>query len=104
MSAALSYRPPSTIEAPRKPGLRSTCPRRYDAAMRARDLLRALVARRRISERELSECWGVSPRVARQKLTGEAPLHVGEVLLLPHRIALEVLDDVRVHLLTAAHG
>lgn len=85
---------------PRKPGLRSTSPERYEQMIAARDVLVAYTQRRRISERELAESWGVSARVARQKLTGEAPLHLGEILALPTRLALELLDDVRSVVLT----
>lgn len=83
------------MDAPRRPALRSTSPERYEQMLAARDVLRALVQRRHISEREMAECWGVSARVAHQKLTGEAPLHLGEVMALPNRIALELLDEVR---------
>lgn len=72
--------------------------------MVARDTLRALVARRHISVRELAECWRVSTRVAQQKLTGEAPLHMGEVFQLPTRIALELLDDARTVVLLRRAG
>lgn len=80
---------------PRRPGLRATSPARLEQSLAARDVLRGLVARRHISVRELAECWGVSARVAQQKLTGEAPLHVGEAFALPHRIALELVGDAR---------
>lgn len=75
----------------------------------ARDILRAFVARRRITERELVECWHVSQRVVRDKLSGEAPLHLGEVLALPHRLSLELLDEVRLvalarSSLSSSHG
>lgn len=94
MGAALSQ-PPPPIAAPRKPGLRSTCPHRYEQSIAARDVLRAFVTRRRVTVRELAECWGVSLHVAQHKLSGDAPLHVGEILSLPNRVALELLDDVR---------
>jgi dUTPase len=106
--ASASSPPPVRVE-PRKPGLRATSPHRYEQAIAARDILCSFVARRRITERELAESWGVTPRVAREKLLGDKPIHLGEILSLPHRIALELLDEVRLVVLarsslSSSHG
>jgi len=102
MGAARSVPPPAdsapVLRAkalPRRPALELVKPERYAAMIAARDILRGYVARRRISERELSECWQVNQRLVRDKLEGHAPIHLGEVLALPHRISLELLDEVR---------
>lgn len=79
--------PPSPAE-PRRPGLRSTKPQRYDATMLARDLLREMVREHHISERDLATCWHITPKLAREKLSGVQPLHFGELFLLPKRIRL----------------
>jgi hypothetical protein len=81
--------PPSPSDEPRRPGLKSTKPQRYEDMLLARDVVLDLVRRFAISERELAECWGVTPKVARDKLKGELPIHLGEAFALPRRIRLE---------------
>lgn len=96
MSASGAHGASSSVQVePRKPGLRSTRPERYEQGLVARDILCAFVARKRISIRELSAAWKVSPKGVHQKLRGDSPVHMGEVLLLPTEIGLELLDEIR---------
>jgi hypothetical protein len=59
----------------------------------ARDVLARLVDERRISVRELAECWGCPVSHAAEKLTGDRPIHLGEVYLLPDSLAFAVLAE-----------
>jgi hypothetical protein len=59
----------------------------------ARDVLRVLVEERRISVRELAECWGCPVSHAAEKLLGDRPIHLGEVYLLPDQLAFAVLAE-----------
>lgn len=100
---------PSQPPPPRRPGLRATSPERYEHMLVARDVLRAFVRRRRISERDLATCWCVSTKVVRDKLAGVLPIHLGEVLALPNRLCLDLLDEVRLvalarSALSSSHG
>lgn len=90
-AAARSFPPPPARVEPRKPGLRSTSPRRFEATLRVRDIIVDLVAERRISVRELAEAWECPPSHAADKLAGDRPIHLGEVLMLPARVALEII-------------
>lgn len=105
MSASDAPRASSALEVgPRKPGLRATCPERYEQGLVARDILRAFIARKRISIRELAASWQLSPKGVHEKLRGDRPVHVEEILLLPSPKALELLDEVRLVVLQRRVG
>lgn len=105
MSASDAPKPSSSVEVlPRKPGLRSTRPERYEQGLVARDILRAFVARKKLTIRELALCWQVSPKVVHEKLRGDRPVHWEEILLLSETKALDVLDEIRLVVLQRRTG
>lgn len=89
---------------PRKPGLRSTRPERYEQGLVARDILRAFIVREKLTIRALALAWQVSPKIVHEKLRGDRPVHVEEILLLPSPKALELLDEVRLVVLQRRVG
>jgi hypothetical protein len=79
----------------RRPGLARTCPERDQMQQAIAEVLRRLAAIGRVTERDLAEWLQIPRSHAADKLSGQRPLHVGEVLLLPERLARDILDEAQ---------
>lgn len=87
---------------PRKPGLRKASARRFDADLQAARVLDAWMTKRGISNGDIAECLDVSESIVRDLRRRERPLHVGDLLTLPPRYALALLDELRAAVVTGA--
>jgi hypothetical protein len=81
------------MDARRRPGLARCTPERDELQRLVAEILSRLVAVGRVSHRELAGWLQIPLSHAADKLSGVRPLHLGEVLLLPDRLARDVLDE-----------
>jgi hypothetical protein len=79
----------------RKPGLKATSPERLEFMLAASEIVARLVSRGRVSVRDLALWWQCPASHAAEKIKGERPIHLGEVMALPDRFADDVLDEAR---------
>jgi len=93
---------PSSVAPPRRPAVP---PRRLELGVLAAKLVRDWTKKRRVSERDLAGVLEVSKKVADEMLVAEKHFAFRDVLALPDRDALDLLDELRLLILSRrSHG
>lgn len=97
MGAARSYPPPAFARPsnPASPGFALRRPSAFELLVATAAILRRLIDAGHVSVRDLAEWWQCPVSHAQDKLRAERPIHLGEVLALPDRLSLDVLDEAR---------